>query len=134
TFTMPQPPLLVRLPLLLFAGIASVLASIAVAVIGAIRNRRGAQTGDPIIARYEPPEEVSAAIASQLIREPKRAMTATLLDLAVRRRIRLLYDEPADMYGAQALSDEGLRPDEKDVYQRIFGAITSGIPFIGTVE
>lgn len=134
TFTMPQPPFLERFPILIYAGIASFLASIGLTVFGAIRNRRGVRTGRAIIAQYEPPEGVSAALAAEMVSESKKAMTATLLDLAVRHHIRLLYDEPSGAYGAQALSDEALESDERSVYRRIFGAaIAGGIALTGSV-
>lgn len=56
-------------------------------------------------------------------------MTATLLDLAVRRRIRLLHDEPSDLYGAQALDNTGLLPSEQKVWNRIFGTSDTTVWF-----
>jgi uncharacterized membrane protein YgcG len=121
TFAGPPVPFLERVPLLFYGGLASLAAAIGLTVVTAVRGLRGAKTGRAIIAQYEPPAGIAAAVAAELVRARRTAMTATLLDLAVRRRIRLLHDEPSDMYGAQPLDETGLLPIEQSVWSRLFG-------------
>lgn len=87
-------------PLVLGAATVTVADAVMVVVM-MIRNRRGARTGRAIVAQYEPPEGVDAALAAEILGEQKRALTATLLDLAVRRRIRLRHDAERASYGAE---------------------------------
>lgn len=115
----PEAPFLQRVPLLIWAGIASCVAGTATFIVALVRGRR-VRTGRAIIAQYEPPEHMSAALCAYMLRKNAKAMTATLLDLAVRRKIRLLRDDPSDQYGAQALDRTGLLPLEDHTYQRIF--------------
>ena len=79
-----------------------------------------AGTGRAVIAQHEPPEGVNAAAAAELLRARKKSMTATLLDLAVRRKIRLLRDEAMNRYGVEAIGADGLDATEGWVYGRLF--------------
>ena len=120
TFSGPPVPFLQRVPLLLYGGLASLVGAIAAIIAIIARSRRQPRTGRAIIAQYEPPEGLDVAVAAQLLRVPRRTMTAMLLDLAVRRRLRLLHDEPTGLYGAQSVTDEGLSPIDHVAYARIF--------------
>ncbi len=128
--TAPEPPtpFLQRVPLLLWSGYAS-LAAAAIAFFTALFVDRGARTGRAIIAQYEPPAGISVAVAAQLLKAGKKAMTATLLDFAVRRKLKLLHHVKTDQYGAQAIDDTGLLPIEHRAYARIFGgsAVPGGV-------
>ena len=128
TFAAAQKPFFERFLLLVYGGIAVFAAGIATAAVTLVRNRAGARTGRAIIAQYDPPEGVSVALAAELLRS-RRGMTATLLDLAVRRRIRLLHDEPTGQYGAQLLEPTGLSPDESRAVTRVFGASGPGATY-----
>jgi uncharacterized membrane protein YgcG len=120
TFAERPLPFLERVPLLLYGGLASLGGALALIVVAVVRSVRGARTGRAIVAQYEPPEGMSVAVAAALLGVPGKAMTATLLDLAVRRRVRLVHDEPTGLYGAQALSAEGLDPVEQLAYRTLF--------------
>lgn len=120
TFAAPPVPFLQRVPLLIYGGWAALAAAIATTVLTVVRSLRGARTGRAIIAQYEPPANLSVAAAAELLRKRGKAMTATLLDLAVRRRLRLLHDEASGYYGVQPLNDTGLLPDEQFVWRRLF--------------
>src|SRR5690606_21218789 len=105
TFTVaPEPPtpFLERVPLLLWGGIASLIGAVAVFVPALVRNR-GATSSRAVIAQYEPPADLSVAEAAELLHTRSKAMTATLLDFAVRRKLRLLHNAEADAYGIQAI-------------------------------
>ncbi|NLA66396.1 MAG: DUF2207 domain-containing protein [Leucobacter sp.] len=114
----PPTPFLQKFPLLIWGGIASFLAGIAAFVTALVRGRK-AKTGRAIIAMYEPPEGISVALAAELLRTPNKAMTATLLDFAVRRKLRLLYHAETKQYGVQAVDPTGLLPIEVPTYNRV---------------
>lgn len=132
TFSGPPVPFLERVPLLLYGGLASLLAALALLGLTLLRGLRGAKTGRAVIAQYEPPEGVSAALAAEIVRAQKKAMTATLLDLAVRRKMRLLHDGPSDLYGAQPLESTGLLPIEQSLYERLFRSSDTAVWFTPT--
>ncbi len=129
----PPVPFLQRVPLLIWGGVASTLGGIAVFIIALIRGR-SSRTGRAIIAQYEPPEGVNAATAAELLRARKKAMTATLLDLAVRRKIRLLRDEPMNRYGVESIDATGLDTTESWVYERLFDGRRASAVDSGTRE
>lgn len=119
----PRPePFLIRVPLTLYAAAAALLGALGIAIVARVRNHRGVRTGRAIIAEYEPPERMSVAVAARLTGSMGKATTATLLDLAVRQRIRLLFDEPTGRYGAQLLDREGLQPIEQAFVAKVFAA------------
>ncbi|GAB2549455.1 hypothetical protein GCM10027033_02380 [Leucobacter ruminantium] len=118
-----------RVPPLAFAGFASGACALLLGLWALTFGRRGARTGRAIIAQYEPPEDIDVAIAAQLLGQPKRAMTAMLLDLAVRGSIRLLHDRERDRFGARPISDRGLEQREQLAFsaiERMAAAGTSG--------
>ena len=115
----PPVPFLQRVPLLLWAGPVSLAAALATFITALVRGRTS-RTGRAIIAQYEPPQGVNAATAAELWRARKKGMTATLLDLAVRRKIRLLRDEPMNRYGVESIDATELDATESWVYERLF--------------
>lgn len=103
----PRPfALFEAIPPLIFGGWASIVGALGIGIGGLTLGRRGARTGDAIIAQFEPPPGVDASFSALLMGEPRRAMTATLLDLAVRRHIQLLYDREGRRFGAR-VTDRG---------------------------
>jgi len=98
-----------------------------IAVVGAIvlhyqlwRRR----SGDPIIAQYEPPKDVSVMLAANIVGKPKKGMAASIVDLAVRGKVRIL-EKPqegfqAAKFGVQQLNVDGLLPDEEGVMNALF--------------
>ncbi|MEP6844325.1 MAG: DUF2207 domain-containing protein, partial [Pseudolysinimonas sp.] len=98
-----------------------------VAVVGAmvlhfqLWRRR---SGDPIIAQYEPPTGVSAMLAANIVGKPKKGMAASIVDLAVRGKLRII-EKPkegsrAAKFGLEQLSTDGLLPDEERVMNALF--------------
>src|SRR5690606_8052211 len=120
TFAERPAPFFEQFPVLVYGGLASLVAALALIVISVVRSVRAPRTGRAIIAQYEPPEGLTVAVAAVLVRATDKAMSATLLDLAVRRNIRLVHDEPSALYGAQALNADGLAPIELLAYQMLF--------------
>lgn len=128
TFAEQPAPLLERVPFLLWSGYAALAAAIVHLVTRLITGARGARTGRAIIAQYEPPQGIAAATSAALVKAAPKAMTATLLDLAVRRKIRLLHHEQSGQYGAQALDRTGLLPVEASLYAKLFGTASRPVP------
>src|SRR5690606_34740395 len=108
-------------PLLLLAAPACVIGAIAMLIV-AIASRKRKGSGRAIIAQYEPVPGLSAAVAAELVGERSRAMTASLLDFAVRGNVRMVHDAHARVYGVQALTSAGLSPVEIELYDSVFGA------------
>jgi uncharacterized membrane protein YgcG len=120
TFTERPAPFFEQFPVLVYGGLASLAAALALIAISVVRSVRAPRTGRAIIAQYEPPEGMSVALAAVLLRVAEKTMSATLLDLAVRRNIRLVHDEPSALYGAQALNADGLAPIDLLAYRMLF--------------
>lgn len=118
----PPVPFLERVPVLLWGGAVSALAGIATFLVSLFRGR-SARSGRAIIAQYEPQKGVNAATAAELLRARKKGMTATLLDFAVRRKLRLLRDDERDRYGVESIDAHGLDATEKWVYSRLFDGV-----------
>jgi uncharacterized membrane protein YgcG len=119
-------------PLGAMIGIGALLASLLVAlVVRAIIARP--RTGDPVIAQYEPPVGVSAMLAANIVGATKRGMAASIVDLAVRRKLRLVERRTegwitGEAYGVQQLDDTGLLPDERRVSDALFGGFAAFLP------
>jgi len=82
------------------------------------------RSGDPIIAQYEPPKGVSAMLAANIVGKPKKGMAASIVDLAVRGKLRII-EQPKEGYqaarfGVQQLNVDDLLPDEEGVMNALF--------------
>ncbi|HEY4225650.1 MAG TPA: DUF2207 domain-containing protein [Pseudolysinimonas sp.] len=102
--------------------LAELLAVVGAAVLHFQFWRR--RTGQPIIAQYEPPTGVSAMLAANIVGKPKKGMAASIVDLAVRGKLRII-EKPkqgyeASQFGVQKVSDDGLLPDEQSVMNALF--------------
>jgi uncharacterized membrane protein YgcG len=126
TFAKPAFNLLDYVPLNVILGVGGVLASLVLALIFRFVIWRP-RSGDPIIAQYEPPAGVSAMLAANVVGATKRGMAASIVDLAVRRKLRMV-ERPgggwvkSEAYGVQQLDASGLLPDEQAVMDALFGA------------
>lgn len=129
TFTDRPAPFLARTGVLFWGGVASFGAGLGYILLRLRKDRRGDRTGDAIIAQFEPPENMPVALSAALLGTPKKAMTATLLDLAVRGRVQLLRDEEHDRYGVQVLEDARFTdPIEQMLATRLFGTWRTPVP------
>ena len=93
------------------------------------------RSGDPIIAQYEPPKGVSAMLAANIVGKPKKGMAASIVDLAVRGKLRII-EKPkegfeAAKFGVQQLNVDDLLPDEERVMNALFAF--SGMENIGAM-
>lgn len=128
TFVAPPFDFFAIFPPLLLAGLGVILATIVGAVLYRIFGLRAAEGRGTIVAWYEPPQNVTVPLAANLLRVPQRAFTASILDLAVRGKLRLLHDPAADAYGIRLLDRTGVSPDERHMLSRLFwsGSRASG--------
>ena len=119
-------------PPLVMVGLGIAFVTILGAVGYRILGLRGAKGRGTIVAWYEPPEGVSVPLAANLIGVPQRAFTASILDLAVRGKLRVLHDEPSDAYGVRLLDGSGLGGDERLVVGGLFWSWSPLAAVLGT--
>ena len=80
---------------------------------------------DIVVAQYEPPSEINPLIAANIVGQTKKGMAAALLDLAVRRKLRIIERPSGGLFGGnefgvQQLDASGLDTDETMVMQALF--------------
>lgn len=119
-------------PLLAFLAVIGVLGSLVLAIVFRFIIWRP-RSGDPIIAQYSPPDGVSAMLAANIVRRTPRGMAASIVDLAVRKKLRIIDRRRqgwlrSEVYGVQQLDDRGLLPDEKLVVDALFGSGGTVLP------
>ncbi|MEO5533845.1 MAG: DUF2207 domain-containing protein [Pseudolysinimonas sp.] len=114
-------PIIPLLPLFLTA-----LQLIAAILIRVVFWRNAAGRGI-VVAEYTPPEGVSALIAANLVGRASKGMAASVVDLAVRKKLKILEHDAgwSKVFGVQYIDNAGLDPDE----QRVMGALFSVNPF-----
>jgi uncharacterized membrane protein YgcG len=113
-------------PVLAFLAVVGVLGSLVLAIVFRFVIWRP-RSGDPIIAQYAPPDGVSAMLAANVVRRTRRGMAASIVDLAVRKKLRIVDRKQegwggSEAYGVQKLDDRDLLPDEQQVMDALFGA------------
>jgi hypothetical protein len=113
-------------PVLAVIATLAILASLVLAIVFRFVIWRP-RSGDPIIAQYEPPAGVSAMLAANIVNRSRRGMAASIVDLAVRKKLRMVERQgggwiKSENYGVQKLDDRGLLPDEQMVMNALFGA------------
>jgi len=125
-------PFWTYVPILALVAIALVIFGLIFALVTRFVLWRDAPGRGTVIAQYEPADGVSALLAANIIGNPKKGMAATIVDLAVRKNLRILEHDKgwSKVFGVQRLSNDGLGPDE----QRVMGALFSINPFsMGTL-
>ena len=111
------------IPITFLLGLlAEVTAVVGAAVLHFNLWRR--RSGEPIIAQYEPPKGVSAMLAANIVGKPKKGMAASIVDLAVRGKLRII-EKPkerfqAAKFGVQQVNVDDLLPDEEAVMNALF--------------
>ena len=89
----------------------------------------GAPGRGTVIAEYSVPEDLNVMAAAHLVGKPTTAISAQLISLAVRRKIRLLdYPVKGDdaEYAVQLLDPSGVDGHEERVLRALFGELTPG--------
>ncbi len=102
------------IPLAPLLAILALLSSVALAVVARLTVLRD-HRGSTVVAQYEPQPGVSPWLAANIWGKPKKGMSATIIDLAVRGKVRILErDSPSGrgkQYGVQEVDDSGLEQD-----------------------
>lgn len=101
-------------------ALAAVGAAIA-AVVARLTRWRNHPGRGTIIAQYEPPEGVSAMEAAELVGKPGRGVTATILQLAIARRLRIVELSPR-RFAVEYGGGEGPDPDADQVLRALFAS------------
>jgi uncharacterized membrane protein YgcG len=124
----PAPfDLFALIPLPVFIGIGLSLAAVILAFVLRFTVLRGARGTGIVVAQYEPADDISPLLAANLVGKAKKGMAAAIVDLAVRRKIRIV-EKPAEgffasgtTFGVQSIDENGLSADD----QRVTGALFS---------
>jgi uncharacterized membrane protein YgcG len=127
TFVEAPFDLFAWVPLPVFIGIGLSLAAAVLAFILRFTVLRGARGTGIVVAQYGPADDISPLLAANLVGKSKKGMAASIVDLAVRRKIRIV-ERPAEgffasgtTFGVQSIDDSGLSSDD----QRDTGALFS---------
>jgi uncharacterized membrane protein YgcG len=125
--TFAGAPFWTYVPILGLLALALVIFGLVFALLTRFVFWRDAPGRGTIIAQYEPAKGMSALLAANIVGKPRKGMAATIVDLAVRKNVRILEHDQgwSKVFGVQRLSNEGLDPDE----QRVMGALFSINPF-----
>lgn len=125
--TFAGAPFWAYVPILAIVAFALVLFGLIFALVIRFVRWRDAPGRGIVVAQYEPAEGMSALLAANIVGQKKKGMAAALVDLAVRRKLRILEQGggSATLFGVERLSDDGLGPDE----QRVMSALFSLTPF-----
>jgi uncharacterized membrane protein YgcG len=120
----------VPLPAMIGAGLT--LAGAIFGLILRFTTLRGAKGTGIVIAQYEPDESISTLLAANLVRKTKKGMAAAIVDLAVRRKIRIVerpdegFFASGTTFGVQRVGDDsGVDTDDRRVLDALFA--TTGI-------
>ncbi|MEO5921362.1 MAG: DUF2207 domain-containing protein [Pseudolysinimonas sp.] len=119
----PPLPAWLGLSSALLGGL-SVLLGIVARTLRSTHQSNETRASDIIVPQYTPPEGLNVMLAAYLIGRPKTAFPAQIVDLAVRKKLRLL-DHPDDLdnapFGAELLDTSELAPLEQRVVDALFG-------------
>jgi len=120
--TFSAAPFWAYVPVLAIVAFALILFAIVFALIVRLVLWRDAPGRGIVVAQYEPPTGVSALVAANLLDRPKRGMAAAIVDLAVRKNVRIVERTSGRRteFGVQQLSPAGLARDEERVIDALF--------------
>jgi uncharacterized membrane protein YgcG len=121
-------------PLPMFVGLAGTIGGALLALILRFTVLRGAKGTGIVVAQYEPDDSISPLLAANLVNKAKKGMAASIVDLAVRRKIRIVekpdegFFASGTTFGVQRIGDDsGVDTDDERVLNALF-ALT-GISF-----
>ena len=134
TFAPAQFDLFAYVPLpVILGGIAS-LGGVILAVIFRFTLLRGARGTGIVVAQYEPQEDISPLMAANLLNKTKKGMAASIVDLAVRRKIRIVerpdegFFASGTTFGVQRMGDDsGVDTDDRRVLDALFATVGIGM-------
>ena len=95
-------------------GIVGILGTIGAALSALVlrftKLRDAAGTGI-VIAQYEPPENMDPFLAANIVKAPKRGMAAAIMDLAVKRKLRIVERPGGGLFGGTDFGVQQVDPD-----------------------
>ncbi|MDQ0895621.1 DUF2207 domain-containing protein [Agromyces ramosus] len=112
------------------AGLVALITAVAAIVTRATRWRDHPGRGT-VIAQYEPPADVSAMVAADLVGRPGKGVTATILERAVDGEVRIV--ETGRKSYAVEYTGEGAVPADAEA-RRILAALFGGNPARGALR
>ena len=132
TFVEPPFELFAWVPLPIFIGGGLSLAAVVLGFIFRFTVLRGAPGTGIVVAQYEPADDISALLAANLFNKSQKGMAASIVDLAVRRKVRIV-EKPAEgffargtTFGVQSLDETGLSADDQRVTSALFASSAMG--------
>ncbi|HEV7743166.1 MAG TPA: DUF2207 domain-containing protein [Pseudolysinimonas sp.] len=133
TFAPAAFDLFAYVPLPVILGLIASLGGALLALILRFTVLRGARGTGIIVAQYEPQEDLSPLLAANLLRKTKKGMAASIVDLAVRKKIRIV-EKPAEglfasgtTFGVQQLEATDLDADDQKVMNALFATLSIGL-------
>ena len=118
------------LPLGGIVGILSALAAIVSAFVVRFTKLRDAKGTGIVIAQYEPPEGMDGFLAANLVGASKRGMATSVMDLAVKRKLRIVERGGGGLFGGTDFGVQqvdpgtaGLDPTEVTVMNALFSPV-----------
>jgi uncharacterized membrane protein YgcG len=133
TFAEAPFDLFAWVPLPVFIGVGLSLAAVILAFVFRFTVLRGARGTGIVIAQYEPADDISALLAANLVNKSQKGMAASIVDLAVRRKIRIV-ERPAEgffargtTFGVQSIDETGLSADDQRVMSALFSSRSFGL-------
>jgi uncharacterized membrane protein YgcG len=87
------------LPIGAIVGILGTVGAALSALILRFTKLRDAKGTGIIVAQYEPPEGIDPFLAANIVKAPKRGMAAAIMDLAVKRKLRIVERPGGGLFG-----------------------------------
>jgi len=122
------------IPPVIFGGLAASLGGALLALIFRFTVLRGAKGTGIVIAQYEPHEAISPLLAANLLDKTKKGMAAAIVDLAVRRKIRIVerpdegFFASGTTFGVQHIGDDtDVDTDDRRVLDALFATVGLGM-------
>ena len=95
-------------------GIVGILGTIGAALSALVlrfTKLRDARGTGIIIAQYEPPEGMDPFLAANIVKAPKRGMAAAIMDLAVKRKLRIVERPGGGLFGGSDFGVQQVDPE-----------------------
>jgi uncharacterized membrane protein YgcG len=134
TFAEAPFDLFAYIPAPVFAGLAASLGGALLALIFRFTVLRGARGTGIVVAQYEPQEDISPLLAANLLDKTKKGMAASIVDLAVRRKIRIVerpdegFFASGTTFGVQRIGDDtDIDTDDRRVLDALFATVGLGM-------
>lgn len=134
--TFADVPWTSRIPPAAIAGLivlGLILLAVTLAVVAKLTVTRDARGRGIVVAQYEPYPGISPLVAANIMRRKRSGFPATMIDLAVRGKLRILEDDSGwgTKFGVQKIDGSGLGPDDERVMAALFGlggSVYTGLP------